>query len=71
MQRSRVWRRFGEEIIRKLLHHPQAQRHAWSCTPPHARPEEIAPRGVRTGLHGIPIVAQIKHALEASLGGCA
>ena len=71
MQRSRVWRRFGEEILRQLLHRRQAQRHSRSCMPPHVHPEEIAPRGVCTGLHGSQKVVQIKHALEACLGGCA
>ena len=63
MQRSRVWRRFGEEMLRQLLHRCQAQRRSWSCTPPNVQSEEFAPNGVRTGLHGIRIMAQIKHTL--------
>ncbi len=66
MQRFRVWRLFGERILRHLLHRCQAQRHAWSCTPPHVRPEEIAPRGVCTGLQGVHVVSLIKNTLEAS-----
>ena len=70
MQRSRVWSWFPEQIVRQLLHRCQAQRHAWSCTPPHVNPEEIAPRGVCTGLDGFHVVSLIKHTLEASVGGC-